>query len=108
MAATPESEDDEGNSAPAPSAPPVTAPRFVAAFFLAGALFIVLAVLFTGLGPLGLAPAIVVATVVAGRATKIQRTRVLVVLGVLTFAVMVVVPYAIVIATYVPRPPAGG
>ena len=101
--------DASSESTPLPAPVEAVSPqRFVAAFFIACVLFLAMAILFAGLGPLGLAPAIVVATTLAGRATRIRRRRVLAVVGILTFAVMVLVPYAILIAAYTSKPAAGG
>ncbi len=90
---------DVGPSLPGRVDPPTTAWRFAGAFLLACALFFVMLVAFAfaGLGPLGLAPAIVVATAVTGRVAKIRSLPVLVALGVLSFVTMVVLTYTVAV-----------
>lgn len=95
--------------APTP-APPVTAWRFAGAFVVACLLFFVVLVIFAfaGLGPLGLAPAIVVAIALTSRVSRIRRVSVLLALGVLSFVTVVVITYAAAIVVYLSATPAAG
>ena len=102
----------DGEAAPSPHrpAPPVTAWRFAGAFLLACLLFFVVLVVFAfaGLGPIGLAPAIVVAMALTSRATGIRRMSVLMALGILSFVTVVVLTYAAAIVVYLGATPAAG
>jgi hypothetical protein len=80
-------------------APPLTFTRLLGGFVVNCALFFVLAVVFSTLGPLGLTPAIVVSTTLTGRIVKIRRMSALVKLGVLTFAVMVGLVWILAVIT---------
>ncbi len=79
--------------------PPLTRWRFLGAFALDCALFFwVLAIFaFAGLGPLGVAPAIVVATALTGRLAKIRHVPALLAIGTLSFVTMVAITYAVAI-----------
>lgn len=78
----------------------VTPVRFLGALAVACVLLFLLLVVFafTGLGPLGLAPAVVVAMALTSRVTGIRRMPVLVALGMLSFVIVVVVTYVVAIA----------
>ncbi len=82
-----------------PPGPPLTRWRFLGAFALDCALFFwVLAIFaFAGLGPLGVAPAIVVATALTGRFAKIRQVPALLAIGTLSFVTMVVLTYGVAI-----------
>jgi hypothetical protein len=95
----------ETTTLPIPAAR-VTPARFLGALALACALLFGLLVLFavTGLGPLGVLPAIVVAMTFTARITKIRRTGILVALGLLSFLIVIVGSYAIAIAYILANP----
>jgi len=78
----------------------VTLSRFLAALALACVLLFGLLVLFalTGLGILGVMPALVVAMTLTARITKIRRT------GILIFLIVIVGSYAIAIAYILANP----
>jgi hypothetical protein len=80
--------------------PPLTIGRFLGALAVACLLQFLLLALFamSGLGSLGLAPAVVVAMALTSRVTKIRRMSVLVALGALSFVIVVVGTYAIAVA----------
>ena len=84
----------------------VTLSRFLAALALACALLFGLLVLFalTGLGILGVMPALVVAMTLTARITKIRRTGILILLGLLSFLIVIVGSYAIAIAYILANP----
>lgn len=68
-------------------------------------LFVLLAVFAVArLGPLGIWPAIIVATTLTARVTKIRRVPVLLALAVLAFVIVVGGTYAITIAVYLNAP----
>ena len=102
-------QDDAGAKEPGVKheAPPrVTPGQFVAALAVNCLLLFVLLAVFAvaGLGPFGIWPAIVVATTLTARITKIRRVPVLLALAVLSFLIVVGLTYAITIAVYLNAP----
>lgn len=96
---------------PPPAVPPEGVPRLtpwrlLAAYLLTCALFFVVLVVFAfaGLGQIGLAPAIVIATVLAGRATRVRRAWPLVAVGALSFVTMVAIVYTVAIVVLLNAP----
>ena len=94
---TPASSDT--TAAPTPG-PRITTWLFFGALGLACLLFFGLLVLFalTGLGVFGVVPALVVAMSLTARITKIRRMGVLILLGILSFLIVVVGSYALAVA----------
>lgn len=99
-----------GPAGPAARPEPITPARLVGAFLVACALLFGLLVLFAlvGLGPLGLAPAVVVAVSLTARITRIRRMSVLIAIGILSFLAVVAGTYAVAIAVYVGSRPIPG
>jgi hypothetical protein len=89
---------------PLPAAPPLTFTRLLGAFVLDCALFFVLALVFSWLGPLGLTPAIVISTVLTGRIAKVRRASALFLLGMLTLVVMVGLVWVLAVITILNNP----
>ena len=91
-----------------PPAPRITSWLFIGALALACLLFFGLLVLFalTGLGVFGVAPALVIALTLTSRVTRIRRMSVLILLGILSFLIVVVGSYAAAVAYLLANPPA--
>lgn len=92
----------------ASSQPParVTPGQFLGALAVACLLLFLLLAVFAvaGLGPLGIWPALVVATSLTARVTKIRNVPVLLALGLLSFVIVVGLTYALTIAFYLSHP----
>ena len=104
--ATAEGVDGPGRRAGSQPPPRVTPGQFVGALAVACLLLFLLLAVFAvaGLGPLGIWPALVVATSLTARVTKIRNAPVLLALGLLSLAIVVGLTYAIAIAFYLSRP----
>jgi hypothetical protein len=102
--------EDDGAAPAEPDAPPLSPTRLMGALLLSCALFFVMLVVFSfaGLGPLGVAPALVVAVAFTGRLAHVRRLSALILIGALTFVIMVVLTYGIAVAVLLNNPQLSG